>query len=145
METDIIDDEMSIEGKLECFMCYIVRLHFSRQSIYPLASNYAKLTYFLLFWDSATVSRRFYRKSHLGLPAETISNLSVGNIFYSYNQGSPMGWNEPGSPVPGWDRDRDEFSEIPGIRDGTGIGPRCARISRPSRNYPGFISNSKQL
>ena len=37
-----------------------------------------------------------------------------------------MGWDETGIPVPGckipgWDRDRDEFSGISGIRDGTGM------------------------
>ena len=32
-----------------------------------------------------------------------------------------MGWDETGIQVPGWDRDRDEFSGISGIRDGTGM------------------------
>ena len=47
-------------------------------------------------------------------------------IFITSNQGSAMGWDETGIPVPGckipgWDRDRDEFSVISGIRDGTGM------------------------
>ena len=42
------------------------------------------------------------------------------------NEGSARGWDETGIPVPGckipgWDRDRDEFSGISGIRDGTGM------------------------
>ena len=45
---------------------------------------------------------------------------------FNPNQGSAMGWDETGIPVPGykipgWDRDRDEFLVISGIRDGTGM------------------------
>ena len=47
-------------------------------------------------------------------------------LIIGMSQGSAMGWDEtvipfPGCKIPGWDRDRDEFSVISGIRDGTGI------------------------
>ena len=55
-----------------------------------------------------------------------------------------MGWDETGIPVPGfkipgWDRD--EFSGISGIWDGTGMSfgkPGCAFKSR-DLTHPGFI------
>ena len=58
--------------------------------------------------------------------------FSNGSIFetivkeHVLYQGSAMGWDEAGIPVlgckiPEWDRDRDEFSGISGIRDGTGV------------------------
>ena len=45
----------------------------------------------------------------------------LSSILRALYQGSARGWDETGIPVPGWDRDRDKFSGISGIRDGTGM------------------------
>ena len=45
-------------------------------------------------------------------------SLRLSRLLSRY-QVSAMGRDETG--IPGWDRDRDEFSGISGIRDGTGM------------------------
>ena len=64
-------------------------------------------------------------------------------------QGSAMGWDETGIPVPrckipGWDRDRDEFSGISGIRDGTGMSSHPVPVPTPGEDCVSmYVQNGK--
>ena len=53
-------------------------------------------------------------------------------------QGSARRWDKTGIPVPGWDRD--EFSGISGIRDGTGMSFEKPGWDRDATVNPGILA-----